>query len=268
MLFYHTLSVTEMQCSISFRICSETVERKGTLPKDLRDAVIVSLYKNKGEKSDCSNYQGIILLSIAGKILACILLIRLIPTIVQENTPESQCGFRSNRGLTNTIMLRQIQEKCREQNMGLSAAFVDLTKGFDTVSHDELQKILACLSYPPPHPHPKVLTILCQLNGNRRPQTETAGVHQREMPVVSSRQRAMKPQRHRRACSIPIILSPNLRLSKVQQGLCIMNPTLQLPLYRQVCKNYQPPQKSSSVRNEPSSVSHFHLHLLFKDFID
>ena len=29
---------------------------KGTLPRDLRDAVIVSLYKNKGEKSDCSNY--------------------------------------------------------------------------------------------------------------------------------------------------------------------------------------------------------------------
>ena len=29
---------------------------KGTLPRDLRDAVIVSLYKNKGEKSDCSSY--------------------------------------------------------------------------------------------------------------------------------------------------------------------------------------------------------------------
>ena len=29
---------------------------KGTLPQDLRDAIIVSLYKNKGEKSDSSNY--------------------------------------------------------------------------------------------------------------------------------------------------------------------------------------------------------------------
>ena len=28
----------------------------GTLPQDLRDAVIFSLYKNKGEKSDCLNY--------------------------------------------------------------------------------------------------------------------------------------------------------------------------------------------------------------------
>ena len=42
---------------------------KGTLPQDLSDTVRVSLYKNKGENSDCSNYRGITLLSIAGKIL-------------------------------------------------------------------------------------------------------------------------------------------------------------------------------------------------------
>ena len=47
---------------------------KGSLPQDLRDAVIVSLYKNKGQKSDCSNYRGITLLSIAGKILARVFL--------------------------------------------------------------------------------------------------------------------------------------------------------------------------------------------------
>ena len=40
---------------------------KGTLPQDLRDAVFVSLYKNKGEKSDRSNYRGITLLSIADR---------------------------------------------------------------------------------------------------------------------------------------------------------------------------------------------------------
>ena len=57
---------------------------KGNLPQDLRDAVIVSLYKNKGEKSDCSNYRGITLLSLAGKIMARVLLIRPIPKARQK----------------------------------------------------------------------------------------------------------------------------------------------------------------------------------------
>ena len=51
------------------------------------------------------NYRGITLLSIAGKILARILLNRLIPTIPQENTPESQYGFRSNRGTVDMIFV-------------------------------------------------------------------------------------------------------------------------------------------------------------------
>ena len=62
---------------------------KGTPPQDLRDAVIVSLYKNKAEKSNCSHHQGITLLSNAGKILARVVLKRLIPTKAQEDTPES-----------------------------------------------------------------------------------------------------------------------------------------------------------------------------------
>ena len=83
---------------------------KGTPPQDLRDAVIVSLYKNKAEKSNCSNYRGITrLFSIAGKILTRALLNRLIPTIAQENMPEGQYGFRSNRGTVDMIfVLRQI----------------------------------------------------------------------------------------------------------------------------------------------------------------
>ena len=80
-----------------------------------RNAKIVSLYKNKGEKSDCSNYRGIILLSMAGKILARVLLNRLIRAIAEDILPESQYGFRANRGTADIIfVLRQIQENFRE----------------------------------------------------------------------------------------------------------------------------------------------------------
>ena len=64
-------------------------------------------------------------------------------------------------------MLRQIQEECREQNIGLYAAFVDLTKAFDTVSRDRLWKIMARLGCPP-----KFLTILCQFHEGQQGQVK------------------------------------------------------------------------------------------------
>ena len=42
--------------------------REGAVPQDMRDARIVTLYKNKGERSNCYNYRGISLLSIVGKV--------------------------------------------------------------------------------------------------------------------------------------------------------------------------------------------------------
>ena len=133
------------------------------LPQDLRDAVIITLYKNKGEKSDCSNYRGITLLSIAGKILARVLLNRLVPSIAADNIPESQCGFRANRSTTDMVfVLRQLQEKCQEQNKGLFITFVDLTKAFDTVSRKGLWTILKRLGCPP-----KYLNMIIKLHENQ-----------------------------------------------------------------------------------------------------
>ncbi|CAH1266638.1 Hypp3464 [Branchiostoma lanceolatum] len=150
-----------------FRDCWE----RGVVPQDFRDAVIVSLYKNKGEKSACSNYRGITFLSIAEKILARVVLDRHIPTVAEENLPESQCGFKAKRGTTDmTFVLRQIQEKFREQNMGLYAAFIDLTKTFDTVSRDGMWRILARLGCPP-----KLLQIVQQLHKEQMGQVKHKG---------------------------------------------------------------------------------------------
>ena len=47
------------------------------VPLQYKDASIVHFYKNKGKKSECDNHRGISLLSIAGKILARIILNRI-----------------------------------------------------------------------------------------------------------------------------------------------------------------------------------------------
>ncbi|XP_017668058.1 PREDICTED: uncharacterized protein LOC108496141, partial [Lepidothrix coronata] len=141
---HHTRVMSSAECQTDHRLvhCE--------LPSDLRDAVIITLYKKKGIKSDCSNYHGITLLSFAGKILARILLNRPLPAIAEGILPESQCGFRANRSTTDMVfVLRQLQEKCREQNKGLYVTFVDLTKAFDTVSRKGLWQILEGLGCPP-----------------------------------------------------------------------------------------------------------------------
>jgi hypothetical protein len=64
------------------------------IPKDFKDASIVTIYKRKGDKLDCGNCRGISLLSIAGKVLARILFNRLLDNVVGRVLSESQCGFR------------------------------------------------------------------------------------------------------------------------------------------------------------------------------
>ena len=82
----------------------------GKVSQVLKDSVTISLYKNKGDKYDCSNYRGITLFTIAGKILAMVLLDRLIPIIAEQNLSESQSGFRTNRSTVHMIfVLRQLQ---------------------------------------------------------------------------------------------------------------------------------------------------------------
>jgi hypothetical protein len=45
--------------------------------------------------------------------------------------------------------LRQLQEKCREQNQSLYIAFIDLTKAFGLISRVGLHKVLKKIGCPP-----------------------------------------------------------------------------------------------------------------------
>ena len=116
--------------------------KEGAVPQDMRDAKVVTLYKNKGERIDCNNYIGISLISVIGKTFAWVLLIRL-QKVAERIFPESQCGFRAKGSIVDMVFsLHQLQEKCREQQMPLYVAFIDLTMAFDLVSRDGFFKAL------------------------------------------------------------------------------------------------------------------------------
>ena len=122
---------------------------EGNVPQGMRDANIVTFYKNKGERSDCNNYRGISLLSIVGKAFARVALQKL-QSLSERVYPESQCGFRAKRSTIDMIFsLRQLQEKCREQRLPQYIAFIDLIKAFDLVSRSGLFRLLQRIGCPP-----------------------------------------------------------------------------------------------------------------------
>ena len=137
--------------------------KEGTVHQEMRYANIVTLYKNKGDRSDCNDYRGISLLSVVGKVFARVTLTKL--QILPERTlPESQCGFRTGRSTIDMIFsVRQLQEKCREQRRPLFIAFIDLTKASDLVSRQGLFNLLEKIGCPP-----KLLSVISSFHNNMK----------------------------------------------------------------------------------------------------
>jgi hypothetical protein len=106
--------VKEDNCSEIYKPIN-FIWNKEEMPQQWKKSFIVPIYK-KGDKTDCSNYRSISLLSTSYKILPNILLSRLNPYPEQTNG-DYECGFQSNRSITDYIFcIRQILEKKWEYN--------------------------------------------------------------------------------------------------------------------------------------------------------
>ena len=74
---------------------------KEELPSEWELGVLKILLK-KGDLSDVGNHRGILLLEVAYKIVAIIILSRIQP-IEEGLDHESQCGFRPGRGCADAV---------------------------------------------------------------------------------------------------------------------------------------------------------------------
>jgi hypothetical protein len=95
---------------------------KEDLPHQWKESIVVTIYK-KGDKTDCSNYRGISLLTTSYKILSNILLSRLIPY-------ADDFLYPSNTG-----------EKY-DYNGAVHQLFIDFKKAYDSVRREALYNIL------------------------------------------------------------------------------------------------------------------------------
>jgi len=70
------------------------------------------IYKKKGDKAICGNSRDIYLLSVAGKLLARVMLIRFLTYVADTVVPKSHCGFGRERTTIDMIFVaRHLQEK-------------------------------------------------------------------------------------------------------------------------------------------------------------
>ena len=109
------------------------------VPRQRREGLIVNLFK-KGDREDPSNYRGITLLSVVGKVFCKILNNRLVQILDKERIlHEGQAGFRVNRScIDNVYTLNELVQGCLREDKQTYAFFLDIRKAYDTVQHDGL----------------------------------------------------------------------------------------------------------------------------------
>ena len=101
-----------------------------------------------------------------------------LSTAAERVYPESQYGFCAGRLTIDMVLsLRQLQEKCREQQMPLYIAFIDPTKPFDL---DGLFQILPKIGFPP-----KLRSMIKSLHTNMKGTVQFSGSSSRPFGICS-----------------------------------------------------------------------------------
>ena len=116
----------------------------GTIPHDLSKSVFIALPKTPGA-TECELHRTISLMSHFTKILLRVLMLRMRKSLRPEIS-HSQFGFMPDKGTRNAIFtLTMLMERCIEVQKDLHLCFIDYSKAFDKVRHEELFEMLGKL---------------------------------------------------------------------------------------------------------------------------
>ena len=117
--------------------------QEGEFPSNMKLAIVKPLFKGKS-RTEIINYRPVSLLPVLSKILEKIVNVRIVKFLQRHKVfYEGQYGFRHGRSTTDTIIdfTGNILENFNKGHYTI-ALFLDMSKAFDSISHDTLLKKL------------------------------------------------------------------------------------------------------------------------------
>ena len=132
-----------------WKCCTQHCQQIGKTqqwPQDWKRSVFIPIAK-KGNAKECSNYRTTTVISHASKVMLKILQARLQQYMNRE-LPDVPDGFRKGQGTRDRIVnIRWIIKKVREFQKNTYFCFIDYTRAFDCMDHNNLWKILQRWEY-------------------------------------------------------------------------------------------------------------------------
>lgn len=136
---------------------------EGVFPKEMKMAKIIPIHK-QGDEGKCDNYRPIAILPIISKIIELAIKNRIVKFLEKmELFSAAQHGYRKTRNTITAIQsaLNTIM-KALNDNEKVSMSNFDLSKAFDSISHDILLEKLSYYGF-----RGNVLSLLGSYLGNR-----------------------------------------------------------------------------------------------------